>query len=301
VTDFGSHPFRFLDAAISRATEARGRDRLYRSAVLSAALLGVLVAAGAAPQIFAARRARPVVLRAQVDGSFLTIEGTDLSDELTPPRVWLGPDELNVSSHAAQLVVADLPPGIAPGDYLLRVATDRLRIDRFVVSLRDAARLVTPEGIVIESTGAEVRIAASDSVITLDGAGNVTIQAAADLNLVAGAALNIRGNSVNVQSDTATSLVSGSGMALSSGSGMALSSGSGMTLTTGLDLAVQSGRGTTIDAAQQMVLQFGTVMSVSGETVNTNVSRDWRVSAGRDIDIQAAGTVTIKGSRIVTN
>jgi hypothetical protein len=175
-------------------------------AVAAAAILGIgswrPTAADSEPD----RAPDPLILGAQadLDRGTLTISGLSLGSAANPPAVALGGHALVVLEASAQTVVAELPAEATPGTHLLVVARG-LRSDRFA-ALIPASGLVTPAGILVESTGADVRIKAGNSHVTIDRTGGIVIESTGALKVTSAGALDLKGRTVTLTSDTSLAI-----------------------------------------------------------------------------------------------
>ena len=188
-----------------------------RAMFLAMSALAAVVALGAWRPTAAdelEKAAAPVILGTEVDlkRGTLTVSGQDLGSAAAPPAVTLGGRALVVTEVTADSVVALLPEDAAAGTQLLVVTRDG-RSDRLAATI-PASTFVTPAGILLESTGSEVRIKAGSSFVTVTRTGGVVVQGTGAVTVSATGALNLQGRSVSIVSDTTLNLRAGTSAAV---------------------------------------------------------------------------------------
>ncbi len=98
------------------------RNNRWRAPLLTLAILGALGLAAAADDNEPGPKSQLVIISAEADaqGERLTVRGLNFGN--SPLRVTLGLVDLPVLTAGPDVLVAELPPALAPGTYLLTVA-----------------------------------------------------------------------------------------------------------------------------------------------------------------------------------
>jgi hypothetical protein len=172
----------------------------------------------------------PVILGTEVDlkRAVMTITGLNLGSAAAPPAVTLGGRTLRVTEVTTGGVIAELPDDVTAGTQLLVVARDG-RSDRLAATI-PSSTFVTPEGVLLESTGGEVRIKAGTSTVTVTQTGGIVISSTGALTVSATGALNLQGRSVSIISDTTLNLWSGTSTGLTAGTSVAADAAGSVTV-----------------------------------------------------------------------
>ena len=254
--------------------------------LLALAASPVLAAPGSPPQLVI------VSASADVAAGTLTIVGTEFGDE---PVVTLNATPLTVVTSTPSQIDATLPPGLAPGSYLLTVSRGpaTTQFDAFNVTLGAAGPQGPPGGMGapgppgtftghFQSPNGQYSLDVTDTGIRLSGPGS-RIE-------IANGTVTIMSTNVVVRSDVNTEI--------RAGANATLRADASLNIRAGASTDIQSGANTTISSAGTTAIN-GAITSVDGGLLSLNGSSARAARTGDAVQVDpVTGVGVITGGSI---